>query len=56
LRCAAYPKGIPDEIIEGKVDHTEPYKGDGGKVYEPVRMNSLAWAFQRAQKGGANAD
>ena len=28
--CVAYPRGIPTEIMEGRVDHTEPYPGDGG--------------------------
>lgn len=30
LRCAAYPDGIPDEILFGDADHTKPYKGDNG--------------------------
>ena len=28
--CAAYPEGIPPEVIDGDVDHTEPYPGDHG--------------------------
>ena len=34
--CAAYPKGIPPAIFDGPHDHTKPYKGDGGTMYEPV--------------------
>jgi len=28
--CAAFPSGIPDAISSGRVDHSEPYPGDGG--------------------------
>lgn len=30
LSCKAYPKGIPDEILQGAVDHKKPHKGDNG--------------------------
>ncbi len=29
-RCKAYPDGIPDEILNGTVDHRLPYAGDHG--------------------------
>ncbi len=29
-RCAAYPSGVPREILWNKVDHTNPYPGDRG--------------------------
>ncbi len=32
--CAAFPEGIPSEIILGKFDHTKEYPGDGGIRYE----------------------
>jgi len=32
--CKAFPKGIPEEILNGEVDHTEPYLGDHGIQYE----------------------
>ena len=35
-RCKAYPDGIPDEILNGEIDHTEPYKGDNGIQFEPI--------------------
>lgn len=28
--CKAFPKGIPDEIWQGKNDHTKPHPGDNG--------------------------
>jgi len=30
LTCKAYPRGIPEEILEGKIDHDKPYPGDHG--------------------------
>ena len=34
LSCAAYPDGIPHEIIVSDVDHNDPYPGDGGRQFE----------------------
>ena len=34
--CKAFPDGIPDKILFGKVDHTKPYNGDHGIQFEPV--------------------
>jgi len=34
LTCEAYPEGIPTRIIESNVNHTAPYKGDQGIVFE----------------------
>ena len=34
LICTAYPKGIPDEILDGKIIHKKPYKGDNGIQFE----------------------
>lgn len=31
--CRVFPKGIPDEIVDG-LPHTQPYPGDGGVVFE----------------------
>ena len=30
MACAAYPTGIPIEILESVVDHRLPYRGDHG--------------------------
>ena len=32
--CAAFPKGIPDEVITGEHDHKYAYKGDNGIRWE----------------------
>lgn len=34
--CLAFPEGIPEEIITGEVDHSKPYAGDNGFMYEPI--------------------
>lgn len=34
--CPAFPKGIPDDIWNCKIDHTKPYPGDNGIRLEPV--------------------
>jgi hypothetical protein len=40
--CEAYPDGIPEEILNGKVDHKTPFPGDNGLVYLPVRSEGDA--------------
>ena len=34
LKCDAFPRGIPEDILTGKADHTKPYKGDGDKRFK----------------------
>ena len=34
MKCKAFNE-IPLEIWQGKNNHTEPYNGDGGIMYEP---------------------
>lgn len=31
--CAAFPKGIPVQILDGTVDHRQPFPGDGKIVF-----------------------
>jgi hypothetical protein len=38
--CAAYREEIPSEILDSRVDHRKPYKGDGGIQFEPLRSLS----------------
>ena len=44
LGCAAFDH-IPQEIIEGTVDHREPHEGDGGTQWEPVPGITAADVF-----------
>jgi len=37
LSCKAFPDEIPDEIFTGEYDHTEPYEGDNGIRFEPIK-------------------
>lgn len=31
--CEAFPEGIPEAILDGRVGHTKPYPGDHGLRY-----------------------
>ena len=35
--CAAFPRGIPIEILTWKVEHRKPYPGDHGILFERKR-------------------
>lgn len=34
ITCTAYPEGIPQDIIEGKVHHDKSYPGDNGILFK----------------------
>ena len=34
-KCAAFPAGIPTEILLSRVDHRQPYPGDLGITFKP---------------------
>ena len=34
VRCAAFPQGIPDDLLFSLRDHREPYEGDRGIRFE----------------------
>lgn len=35
LTCKAYPNGIPRDLFYNDMDHTKPYPGDNGILFEP---------------------
>jgi len=35
-KCKAYPIEIPEKIFENEVDHTKPFPGDKGILFEPI--------------------
>ncbi len=36
--CDAYPEDpIPEEIVLGRHDHAEPFKGDHGILFDPTK-------------------
>lgn len=41
LACAAFPNGVPEEILWGRDKHTEPYRGDNGIQYEPAERTEV---------------
>ncbi len=42
-RCAAFPGGIPDEIMFGRHDHHFPFEGDGGIHFELKPGEEANW-------------
>ena len=36
LKCAAFPDGLPAEILTGQHDHRDPYSGDNGVRFERI--------------------
>lgn len=40
--CAAFPAGIPAQILAAQHDHRKPFPGDGGIRFEPGPPRSQA--------------
>jgi len=43
--CAAYPDGIPQEIILCSADHRRPYEGDNGLRFSPADRDADLYAI-----------
>ena len=56
LACDAFPGGIPDDIIDSRVDHRQPVEGDRGiRWAQDPQMPELdeelyAWIFGQAEE------
>lgn len=35
-KCKAYPDGIPEEILDGRVNHKKTYIGDNGIIFKKI--------------------
>ncbi len=40
-RCAAFPQGIPADILAGRSNHIEPREGDHGIQFSPRKRGAL---------------
>lgn len=54
--CEAFPKGIPQGILDCTIDHTKPVKGDGGKQFFPLSKLTEADLKKRLDKIMADVD
>lgn len=43
--CAAFPDGIPDEIVSGENEHAKPLKNQGNKIVFELGMSEEAMAM-----------
>jgi hypothetical protein len=46
--CAAFPKGIPEDILCNRFLHTKEYSGDRGIRYDPLDKTSINFAEKEA--------
>lgn len=40
FNCKAFPKRIPDKILLGENDHTQPFPSDSGIQFEPIKKET----------------
>ncbi len=43
-KCAAFPAGIPWDILLSKADHRAPFPGDGGVTFDPTDEKAAEYA------------
>lgn len=41
FKCAAFPGGIPEQILDGTIDHHKPYTGDNGIQYKAADLAAV---------------
>jgi hypothetical protein len=58
FKCIAFPKRIPQAIIESRADHRKPYPGDNGLLYDPIDpdLDMRFLNHDRASRIGSNAE
>jgi len=44
LTCKAFPKGIPQKIVDSEADHRKPFRGDNGIRFESVDKEAKEYA------------
>lgn len=50
LRCAAFPKAIPDEILTGEFDHKQPHPRDNGIRFKSIDESSRGREMVRKKR------
>lgn len=48
--CKAFPDGIPLEVWRGEHEHTKPYPGDNGIMFEPWTEEDLIEEENRVEE------
>jgi hypothetical protein len=54
MRCKAFPERIPEDVIEGIVEHREPTEGDHGYQFERIEDEAelaALWRLARRPTG-----
>jgi hypothetical protein len=54
--CAAFPDGIPRQIWNGQHDHTTPFPGDHGILFERLTEEEERLFWERVEREGKEAE